>query len=183
MKQSESGHEFIFKRVSAPSGDISSGDIEPGDQSSAEPEKKNEKQEEEVEVEAEEEDVEEEVEEEDMEEVEDKGTDGDGDDGDEGKGEDDGGESDGDHVCATPDQCQTDEERLTFLRSLLPRKKEYQGIIEILAQMKVSEQHHYLYTQLTTKVSRTAAALRISSILLDASRGTGTVPSRIRPYT
>ena len=142
LKRSESGHEFIFKRVSTPSGDVSSGDIEPGNRSSAEPEKENEKQEEDVEEEEEEEEEEE----------KDKGTDDD-DDGkeEEDKGKDNGGEGDEDHVCVAPDQCQTDEEKFTFLRSLLPRKKEYQAIVEILAQMKVSEQCHYIYTQLTTK--------------------------------
>ena len=174
FKQSESGHEFIFKRVSAPSGDVSSGDTEPGNQPSAEPEERGEKQEEEVEDEEEEE-----VEDEEK----DKGTDGGDDDEEEdGKGKDNGGESDENHVCVAPDQCQTDEEKFTFLCSLLPRKKEYQAIVEILAQMKVSEQHHYLHTQLTTRISRTTAALKISSILLDAFHGTGTAPSQIRPY-
>jgi hypothetical protein len=46
-----------------------------------------------------------------------------------------GEEGDEEHssISMAPDQCRMDEEKLTFLQSLLPKKQEYQAIVEILA--------------------------------------------------
>ena len=125
FNQSESGHEFTFRRVGAP---IRNNDLESGSESSNQDEDENEDKEDKSKGKGKNREDEEE-------EVDKSGRKG-------GGGESDDGEE---SIGVTPDQCHTDEEKFTFLRSLLPRKKEYQAVVDILAQMKVSWHYCFIY--------------------------------------
>lgn len=69
-----------------------------------------------------------------------------GDDGDEE--EEEGGPPSGD---LTPDQCGTDEAKISFLQSLLIHDQTYQAIINSLAQMRVGYLHYFIIEGLLTE--------------------------------
>jgi len=51
-------------------------------------------------------------------------------------------------VPLTPDQCDTDEAKISFLKSLLVRDKKFQTTVDQLAQMKVSRLLHFIFVHL-----------------------------------
>ena len=73
---------------------------------------------------------------------------------DEGEGEEgDEGEEEEEPPAAnlTPNQCGTDEEKISFLQSLLVHNQKYQAIVNCLARMRVSRFHHVIFMCLLTK--------------------------------
>ena len=96
----------------------------------------------------------------------------------------DGGEGTGEEPPSgdlTPDQCDTDEAKISFLQSLFAHEQKYQAIIDCLAQMRVSYLYCFISRVYLQNISSTLQALWTSTVQLVASHGTGTLPSQIIP--
>ena len=64
-----------------------------------------------------------------------------------------GSNQDDNREPVTPHQCKSDEEMLKFLQSSNPSNNQYQAIVGLVSQMKVSSHQCFIYIQAVAEVA------------------------------